>query len=111
MATREENLKKINAELDAMSDEELDRVAGAGIDPSTMGDPKTNPNIDPVPGFGLKQEIKVDPLTIGNPNPNPNVYPVPGFNVQKYSKAAPAPIGNPNPNPNVDPVPGFDVKR
>lgn len=28
MATREENLKKINAELDAMSDEELDRVAG-----------------------------------------------------------------------------------
>ena len=28
MATREENLKKINAELEAMSDEELDAVAG-----------------------------------------------------------------------------------
>ncbi len=28
MATREENLKKINAELEAMSDEELDKVAG-----------------------------------------------------------------------------------
>ena len=55
MATREENLKKINAELDAMSDEELDRVAGAGIDPLTMGDPKTNPNIDPVPGFDVKR--------------------------------------------------------
>ena len=28
MATREENLKKINAELEAMSDEELEQVAG-----------------------------------------------------------------------------------
>ena len=28
MATREENLKKINAELEQMSDEELERVAG-----------------------------------------------------------------------------------
>lgn len=28
MATREENLKKINDELEAMSDEELDNVAG-----------------------------------------------------------------------------------
>ena len=28
MATREENLKKINAELEMLSDEELDKVAG-----------------------------------------------------------------------------------
>ena len=28
MATREENLKKINAELEQMSDEELEQVAG-----------------------------------------------------------------------------------
>lgn len=28
MSTREENLKKINAELEKMSDEELDKVAG-----------------------------------------------------------------------------------
>ena len=28
MATREENLKKINAELEQLSDEELDNVAG-----------------------------------------------------------------------------------
>ncbi|MBE8952129.1 MAG: hypothetical protein SR1Q7_03160 [Quinella sp. 1Q7] len=28
MATREENLKKINAELETMSDDELDQVAG-----------------------------------------------------------------------------------
>ena len=30
MATREENLKKINAELEKLSDEELDNVAGSG---------------------------------------------------------------------------------
>ena len=30
MATREENLKKINAELEKLSDEELDNVAGGG---------------------------------------------------------------------------------
>ena len=30
MATREENLKKINAELEQLSDEELDQVAGGG---------------------------------------------------------------------------------
>ena len=111
MATREENIKKINAKLEAMSDAELEKVAGAGIDPSTMGDPKPNPNFSQVPGFGLKQDVKVDPVKIGNPNPNPNVDPVPGFNVQKYGNVAPAPIGNPNPNPNVDPVPGFDPKR
>ena len=28
MATREENLKKINAELEQLSDEELEKVAG-----------------------------------------------------------------------------------
>ena len=30
MATREENLKKINEELEKLSDEELDNVAGGG---------------------------------------------------------------------------------
>ena len=55
MATREENIKKINAKLDAMSDEELDRVAGAGIDPAPIGNPNPNPNLEPVPGFDLKR--------------------------------------------------------
>ena len=31
MATREENLKKINAELEKLSDDELDKVAGGQI--------------------------------------------------------------------------------
>ncbi len=82
MATRAENLKKINAELESMSDAELEKVAGAGIDPSTMGDPAPNPNFSQVPGFGLKQDVKVDPM-IGNPNPNPNVDPVPGFDPKR----------------------------
>ena len=30
VATREENLKKINEELEKLSDEELDKVAGGG---------------------------------------------------------------------------------
>ena len=37
MATREENLKKINTELEKMSDEQLEKVAGGGI---YMFDPK-----------------------------------------------------------------------
>ena len=32
MATREENLKKINAKLEKMSDEELEQVAGGTCD-------------------------------------------------------------------------------
>ncbi|MBR2734109.1 MAG: hypothetical protein IKD80_07690 [Selenomonadaceae bacterium] len=39
MATREENLKKINAELEAMSDEELSMVAG-GSKSQTENDSK-----------------------------------------------------------------------
>ena len=31
MATREENLKKINAELEKLSDEELEQVAGGNL--------------------------------------------------------------------------------
>ena len=31
MANREENLKKINAELEQLSDEELEKVAGGGF--------------------------------------------------------------------------------
>ena len=37
MATREENLKKINDELEIMSDEELEQVAGGGFR-QTIGD-------------------------------------------------------------------------
>ncbi len=39
MATREENLKKINAELEKLNDEELDKVAGGTIG-QTAGDSK-----------------------------------------------------------------------
>lgn len=39
MATRDDNLKKINAELEQMSDEELEQVAGGTIG-QTAGDSK-----------------------------------------------------------------------
>ena len=42
MATREENLKKINEELELMSDDELDKVAGGGVLLSFGGNPKTD---------------------------------------------------------------------
>ncbi len=38
MATREENLKKINAELENLSDEELEKVAGGFYARSNGGD-------------------------------------------------------------------------
>ena len=39
MATRDENLKKINAELEQLSDDELEQVAGGSI-PQTAEDSK-----------------------------------------------------------------------
>ena len=36
MANREENLKKINDELEKLSDEELDKVAGGGDTPEEI---------------------------------------------------------------------------
>ena len=42
MANREENLKKINYELEKMSDEELDQVAGGGFWDFIKNIPKTN---------------------------------------------------------------------
>ena len=45
MATREENLKKINEELEQLSDEELDKVAGGGIYLWSI-EPNKNPNTD-----------------------------------------------------------------
>ena len=44
MATREENLKKINAELEKLSDEELEKVAG-GV-PVSILDAPANLNIE-----------------------------------------------------------------
>ena len=43
MATREENLKKINEELEQLSDEELDKVAGGLL---WSIEPNKNPNTD-----------------------------------------------------------------
>ena len=44
MATREENLKKINEQLEQMSDEELDKVAGGILplipDPDQKNEPE-----------------------------------------------------------------------
>ena len=44
VATREENLKKINEELEKLSDKELDKVAGGGWLRSI--EPNKNPNTD-----------------------------------------------------------------
>ena len=44
MATREENLKKINDELEKLDDEELDKVAGGFYARSNGGDVKSDVN-------------------------------------------------------------------
>ena len=46
MATRDENLKKINAELDKLSDEQLEKIAG-GV-----------PILSPEFGFGIDEDNK-----------------------------------------------------
>ena len=42
MATREENLKKINDELEKLDDEQLEQIAGGRM----MSMPEQNPNTD-----------------------------------------------------------------
>ena len=44
MANREENLKKINAELEQLSDEELEKIAGGFYARSNVGDVKPDVN-------------------------------------------------------------------
>ena len=44
MATREENIKKINDELEKLSDEELDKVAGGEILRVLVFDQKKDPD-------------------------------------------------------------------
>ena len=99
MATREENLKKINDELEKLSDEELDNVAGGTngeykelrkLLPTTLksrkmryhGTVSTNHmmNPDEVSGW-LKENLNIDAQIDNGPwyNPfdsagNPNVY-------------------------------------
>ena len=46
MANREENLKKINAELEQLSDEELEKIAGGFYARSNVDYVKPDVNID-----------------------------------------------------------------
>ena len=46
MATREENLKKINEELEKLSDEQLEKVAGGFYARSNVDDVKPDVNIE-----------------------------------------------------------------
>ena len=52
MAKREENLKKINEELEKLSDEELEKVAGGArwFDSLRMIEPNKIPNNDTITG-------------------------------------------------------------
>jgi len=59
MATREENLKKINDELEKLDDEQLEQIAGGRM----MFMPEQNPNTDqntPANQVGVKKAIKWD---------------------------------------------------
>jgi len=46
MATREENLKKINAELEKLNDEELEKIAGGFYARSNGVDIKKEPDVN-----------------------------------------------------------------
>ena len=46
MATREENLKKINAQLEQLTDEELEKVAGGFYARSNGGDVEKDPAVN-----------------------------------------------------------------
>ena len=46
MANREENLKKINEELEKLSDEELEKVAGGFYARSKVDDVEKEPNVN-----------------------------------------------------------------
>ncbi len=46
MANREENLKKINAELEKLSDEELEKIAGGYYARSNGDDIKKEPDVN-----------------------------------------------------------------
>ena len=63
MATREENLKKINAELEKLDEDELDKVAGgliktvSSVDAPSLRKPNQNPSEQP---RGYAWEIRDD---------------------------------------------------
>ena len=46
MATREENLKKINDELEKLDDEQLEKVAGGFYARSKVDDVEKEPNVN-----------------------------------------------------------------
>ena len=46
MATREENLKKINDELEKLNDEQLEKIAGGFYARSNVDDVKPDANIE-----------------------------------------------------------------
>jgi len=46
MANREENLKKINAELEKLNDDELEKIAGGFYARSNGGDVAKEPNVN-----------------------------------------------------------------
>ena len=58
MATREENLKKINDELEKLNDEELEKVAGGFYARSNGGDVKPDVNIENQRLMILKRAVR-----------------------------------------------------
>ncbi len=110
MATREENLKKINDQLESMSDEQLDEIAGGfATDPSRPKFPKffnfipiteqpitdkpiTSPPIQPVVTPSDPIRIHVDPI-FHEIDPTPKQTRTPGI----FGPGIVDPIGNPQP--------------
>ena len=57
MATREENLKKINEQLETLTDEQLEQIAGGRM----MSMPEQNPNTDTAQNIFPNQLIAKKP--------------------------------------------------
>lgn len=108
MTTREENLKKINDQLDQMSDEQLDQIAGGAelpiIQPNEQG---LYPQPTTPQGY-YPQQPNQPPYPSNHPqNPNLGSWNQPPQQINYPPGYRPNPVPNPNPGSWNQPPGGY----